>query len=147
MTANELLRHQTQLAFDRDTEMSMKASLRDVTEEMANWKDGGALTKSIAEIVWHVAWAKLWYCQQAFGLDTEVDEPSAYAAKLERLDEAQARLLECLEGRTEQQLAEPVDTQFHNESAAHLFSILAIHDVSHGASIRAIKRLFSGRVA
>ena len=142
MTTQDLLVHQTHLAFDRDPEMSLKTSLQGASVEMAEWKPDG-LGSSIAEIVWHVAWCKLWYCQEAFGLQADLAEPSGYTAKLRRLDEAQAALVECLDNCTEEALARPVATQFHNESGAHLLTILAIHDVSHGASIRVRKRLFS----
>ena len=147
MTTRDLLLHQTRLAFDVDEEMSLKASLSDVTEEAANWQPQG-MDKTIADIVWHVAWAKLWYCEQAFGeVPISLDEPASYAEKMERLDQAQDHLLRCLEGCSEQWLANPVPTKFHNASAAHLFTILAIHDVSHGATIRARKRLYTAAAA
>ena len=142
MTAKELLLHQTRLAFCEDDEMSLRASLQGVTEEMADWKSKDGLPTTIAEIVWHVAWAKLWYCQQAFGLDTSLDKPSTYEGKAARLDEAHAHLMKCLEGCTEAHLTQPAKTRFHSESIAHLFSILIIHDISHAASIRARKRLY-----
>jgi hypothetical protein len=142
MTAKELLLHQTRLAFCEDGEMSIKASLHGVTEEIANWKSPDGLPTTIADIVWHVAWAKLWYLQQAFGLEANLDKPATYAAKVARLDEAYLHLMQCLAGCSEEQLTEPAKTRFHSESVAHLFSILIIHDISHGASIRARKRLF-----
>ena len=140
MNTRELLLHQTHLAFDRDDEMSLKASLAGVSAEMAECKAEG-LGSSIAEIVWHVAWCKLWYCQDAFGIEADLAEPADYGAILRRLDEAQAALIQCLETCTQDALTQPVATQFHNESGAHLFTILAIHDVSHATSIRARKRL------
>lgn len=146
MNARDLLLHQTHLAFDRDDEMSLKASLNGVTDEMAKCEPEHLKT-SISEIAWHLAWCKLWYCQQAFGINVKLDEPPGYAAKVRRLHDAQAQLIKCLEDCTTQQLESPVKTQFHSESGAHLFTVLAIHDVSHGASIRARKRLYKAIVS
>lgn len=146
MISRDLLLHQTRLAFDGDQEMSLKASLNGVTEEIAHWQPPG-LEMTVASIVWHVAWCKLWYCEQAFGeLPLSLDEPASYTETLERVDKAQEHLLSCLESCDDEWLAKPVQTKFHNESGAHLFTILAIHDVSHGASIRARRRLHAASV-
>ena len=112
MTAKELLLHQTRLAFEDDPEMSLKASLQGVTDEMAGREPTGGLSQTIADIVWHVGWCKLWYCQQAFGFEGSLEEPASFADKLRRLDEAQAHLLKCIEGCMEERFAEPVETQF-----------------------------------
>jgi len=146
MTSRDLLLHQTRLAFDVDEEMSLKASLVGVTDDVANCQPSG-LDTSIASIVWHVAWCKLWYCEQAFEeIPVSLDEPASYTKKIERLDQAQKHLLRCLEGCSEEWFAKPVPTKFHNASGAHLATILAIHDVSHGASIRTRKRLHATSV-
>ena len=58
---------------------------------------------------------------------------------------AHLRLLACLEGCTEEDLAHPIPTRFHGQSAAHFFWIMAMHDISHGAQIRTIRRAFGTR--
>ena len=147
MTHYDLLLHQTRLAFDVNDKMSLKASLTGVTDEVADWQPN-ALDATIAGIVWHVAWCKLWYCEQAFGkLPVSLDEPSSYTGKVERLDQAQEHLIRCIEGCSAEWFDKPVATKFHNTSGAHLLTILAIHDVSHGSSIRARKRLHTASAA
>ena len=142
MTARDLLLHQTRVAFEVDDEMSLMASLHGVTAEVADWRSP-ELDKSIADIVWHVAWAKLWYCEQAFGPSPiSLEDPDDFSKRLRRLANAQAHLLENLGRCTEAWLADPVPTKFHGQSGAHLFTILAIHDISHAASIRARKKLY-----
>ena len=58
---------------------------------------------------------------------------------------AHLRLLACLEGCTEEDLAHHIPTRFHGQSAAHFFWIMAMHDISHGAQIRTIRRAFGTR--
>ncbi len=146
MTAKDLLLHQTYLAFEGDPEMSLKASLQGVTDEIAarvlvdrSW--------SIEQIVYHVASVKINYCRQGFGRwRGDCEKPwGDFAAMLDLLDRAQAHLVSCLESCAAAQLEQPLATQYHGESAAHFFTVMLMHDISHAGQIRTRQRIFGTR--
>ncbi|MCC7406801.1 MAG: DinB family protein [Phycisphaeraceae bacterium] len=142
MTLKELLLNQTHLAYHADEEMSLKASLWKVTEDMASQRltEG---TPTIAQIVHHVAHWKIEYCRQGFSRWQGPIPPATGKLQdaIALLERAQAHLLECLESCSDADLANPVPIQFHGRSAAHFFTVMLIHDVSHASHIRSRRRL------
>ena len=141
MTQKELLIKQTAEAFSDDDEMSVQASLWQLDPEAAAWKPNDE-TGTIEEIVHHLAWCKIWYAKQAFGpCDIADDVPTG---DLERtigwLKETHAHLAKCLAEIDPEDLDKPVPTKFHGESAAHLFWIMLMHDLSHAGQIQIIRR-------
>ena len=145
MTAKELLKKQTADAFS-EYEMSLVRSVRGLTGEEASWKPN-AETGTIEEILHHLAWCKIRYAKQAFGpCDVPDDVPTG---DLERtrawLGETHAHLAKCLEEIAPKALDEPVPTKFHGESAAHLFWVLLIHDLSHAGQIAIVRREYRQR--
>jgi len=64
---------------------------------------------------------------------------------LDLLREAQEQLIHCLTDCSPEDLDKPINTQFHGQSAAHFFWIMIMHDISHGAQIRTIRRAFGTR--
>ncbi len=146
MTTKALLIAQTRRAFDGDPEMSLKCSLAELQAEELTRRDNAELW-TIGEILYHVASVKIEYCKQGFGRwDESHGRPVAdLAALLDLLDRAQAHLLECLADCDEEDLARPLATQYHGESAAQFFSVMIAHDIAHGAQIRALRRAFGTR--
>src|SRR5437763_8269319 len=80
MTTKQLLLHQTGLAFDRRPEMSLLASLKDVTLPEAAWRIDVNALPTIEHLVRHVAWAKSTYCAEAFGKPMPVDDRNCNSA-------------------------------------------------------------------
>src|SRR4051812_46092750 len=74
ITAKELLLRQMADAFRGRPDMPLMAALDGVTEAEATWTPN-AMTPTIEQIVRHVAWAKLRYCQQAFGTAMVLVDP------------------------------------------------------------------------
>lgn len=146
MNAKELLCKQTHEAFAGNDEMSLKVALRRLSQAEAAWQPNRE-TASIEQIVHHVAACKVMYCKQAFGdCSLEDDVPVGDLGKtLDWLDRAQQHLTECLEAIAVEDLASPVPTRFHGESAAHLFWILLMHDLCHGGQIQIVRREYRSR--
>ncbi|HUT57795.1 MAG TPA: DinB family protein [Phycisphaerae bacterium] len=155
MTTKELLLHQTELACNGD-EMSLLCGVyarkwtppdnlirdpdNDLSEgEAARRPDGWY--QGIGEILKHVAECKVMYMTQAFGPPPQaLAEPGeSLTSLLACLEAAQAHLKTCLAKLDEAALARPVPTSSHGESAAHLFWVLAQHDVAHGSQIVMIR--------
>ena len=155
MTAKELLLHMTRLAYDAD-EMALLSGVfpwkfeppgpavqdpaRDLTDEQAHAKPD-CWHRPIIDILIHAAFCKVHYMTQAFG---EPPEPLGEAGQtlesvLAYLDAAQRLVLARLEAIDEADLAKPVATDHHGESAANLFWVLAQHDVAHGSQIKLIR--------
>jgi hypothetical protein len=146
MTTKDLLVEQTHLAYAGDPEMSLKASLAGVTDAIAS-RTLVDQSWTIEEIVYHLASCKIEYCRQGFGRWTDTCEKPAgsFARMIDLLDRAQTHLSECLESCSEADLARPIPTQFHGESAARFFTIMIMHDVAHAAQIRTRLRVFGVR--
>jgi hypothetical protein len=166
-TPKQLLLHQTALAFDGRPDMSLLASLDNVTQEEASWPPDPQ-SPNIEQIVRHIAWAKSFYCHQAFAtpmvlIDDQVnadgDSPTlpnefpcgaAYGAHLapgiepaiELLKQSHRTLVDCLNAATDQSLDLPLATR-HGQSGAHFFSIMLIHDLYHAGQIRTRRTLFA----
>ena len=146
MNAKELLQKQTHEAFAGDDEMSLMAAVRRLAQEEAAWKPNRE-TGTIEQIVHHVAACKIMYCKQAFGdCPLEDDVPVGDLGKtLDWLDRTHQHLAERLEAIGLEDLASPVPTKFHGESAAHLFWVLLMHDLCHGGQIQMIRRQYRQR--
>ena len=143
MSAKQLLLDQTNLAFDGDPELSLKASLKGVTNDLAA-RQLADETWTIEEIVYHLARCKIEYCKQGFGKWTiSYERPMGdFEQMITLLDRSHEHLTDCLESFPESRLSEPLATQNHGQSAAHFFSVMIIHDISHAAQIRTRLRLF-----
>lgn len=145
MTVKDLILKQTHNAFSGDDEMSLKASVYGLTQEEASWRLNDK-TWTIEEIIYHVAYWKIEYCRQGFGKwKGEVGKIIGIDKTIELLDTANEHLMKCLNELSEQDMAIPIKTKFHGESAAHFFSIMIMHDISHGAQIRTIRRAYGSR--
>lgn len=142
----DLLLQQTHDAFAGSKEMSLLCSLNDLTQAEAEWRLNPTAW-TIEEILYHVASCKLEYCKQAFGKGrAEISKPFGDIRQMIELTKAAHRhVVQCLEESSEGDLAHPVPTAFHGESAAHLFWVLIMHDISHGAQIRTIRRAYGTR--
>jgi hypothetical protein len=145
MNVKELLLTQLRDAYSGDDEMSLLASLGDLSPEEAAWRLNDK-TWTVAEIVYHVASCEIDYCMQGFGQGIEYgrsldDVPGLLAL----LDQAHELLTRCLQGCPHEALDEPIPTRFHGESAAHFFWIMIMHRVSHAAQIRTIRRAYGSR--
>lgn len=148
LAAKHLLVKETCEAFGGNDEMSVKAALWQITQEEASWRPEAGM-RTAEQIVRHLAWCKAWYCEQGFGRPMlQIDEQAHDIAEaMQLLDAAHQTLSECLQGCTEEQLAKPIPTQFHGESAAHFFWVMLMHDLWHGGQIKTRRRLYRERVA
>jgi uncharacterized damage-inducible protein DinB len=145
LSAKQLLLKQLHDACAGDDEMSLQASLGDLSPEEASWRMNET-TWTIEEIVYHVAACEIEYCRQGFGKGLEHGRPIGDVAQgLKLLDEAHTLLVGCLEALPEEALDEPIPTQWHGQSAAHFFWIMVMHRVSHAAQIRTIRRAYGSR--
>ena len=145
MNAKQLLLKQLHDAFRGDDEMSLQASLGDLSQEEASWRMNDT-TWTIEEILFHVAACEIEYCRQGFGKGLEYGKPMGDVAQLlALLDRAHAHLVGCLEAFPEAALDKPIPTRHHGESAAHFFWIMIMHRVSHAAQIRALRRAYGSR--
>ena len=160
MDTRELLRHQTELAYNGD-EMSLLCGVhtwkwvppdnlvrdpdRDLTPEQAR-QQPAVWHCPILSILEHVADCKAMYMEQAFGPppDPHPEPGGCLVTVLAYLDATQRRVLDCLDGLDDQALARPVSTACHGETAANLFWVLAQHDVCHGAQITVIRGTLAG---
>jgi uncharacterized damage-inducible protein DinB len=145
LNAKPLLLVQLHDAYAGDHEMSLQASLGDLSQEEASWRMNDT-TWTIEEIVYHVAACEIEYCRQGFGKGLAHGKPLGDIAQgLELLDQAHALLLDCLEALPEEALDESIPTEWHGESAAHFFWIMIMHRISHAAQIRTIRRAYGSR--
>ncbi len=133
-------------AFDGNPEMSLLCSVQNLPEGEAEWKLNDT-TWSIEEILFHVASCKIHYCKQGFGLwQGTIPKPFGDVKQMIDLNrKAQEHLIDCLTKTSEAMLKQPIPTTCHGETAAHFFWIMAMHDVSHGAQIRTIRRAQGSR--
>ena len=145
MNAKALLLKQLQDCYSGDDEMSLLASLADLAPEEAAWRMNDT-TWTIGEILYHLYSCEIEYCRQGFGQSIPYDKPLGNVpALLGLLDQAQALMVRCLSGCSEQALDQPIPTEWHGESAAHFFWIMAMHRVSHAAQIRTLRRAYGSR--
>ena len=145
MKAKELLLKQLRDAYSGDDEMSLQASLGDLSHEEASWRMNDT-TWTVEEILYHVAACEIEYCRQGFGVGLEYGKPIGdVEGMLALLDQAHAHLVGCLEALPEEDLDGPIPTRWHGESAAHFFWIMIMHRVSHAAQIRTIRRSYGSR--
>jgi uncharacterized damage-inducible protein DinB len=146
LDTKQFLLKQLRDAYVGDEEMSLHASLGNLSQEEASWRMNET-TWTIEEIVYHIAACEIEYCRQGFGVGLAHDRPVGdIAAGLKLLDRAHAHLVSCLEALPEEALDEPIPTQWHGESsAAHFFWIMIMHRVSHAAQIRTIRRAYGSR--
>jgi hypothetical protein len=143
--AKDLLLKQLHDSYAGDDEMSLQASLADLTLEEAAWRMN-ATTWTIAEIVFHLYSCEIEYCKQGFEQSVLYGKPPGdVAALLGFLDQAHALLVHCLEACPEEALDQPIPTRWHGESAAHFFWIMVMHRVSHAAQIRTLRRAYGSR--
>lgn len=160
MTAKELLRRETESAYNGD-EMSLLCGVyarkwvppdnlvrdpdRDLTPEQAR-QQPAVWHCPILSILEHVADCKAMYMEQAFGPPPEpYPEPGgSLVTMLAYLESTHRRLLACLDALDDHALARPVPTACHGETAADLFWVLAQHDVCHGAQITVIRGTLAG---
>jgi uncharacterized damage-inducible protein DinB len=133
-------------AFAKNPEMSLLCSVQELSQKEAEWKLNET-TWSIEEILFHVASCKFDYCKQGFGLWKEAcPKPFGNVNEMIKLNQkAHDHLMECLRQLPEARLQEAIPTAHHGESAAHFFWIMAMHDISHGAQIRTIRRAYGSR--
>ena len=141
----QLLLKQLNDAYSGDDEMSLQASLGDLSPEEASWRMNDT-TWTIQEILYHLAACEIEYCRQGFGKGLSHAKPIGDVRQmLALLDRAQAHLAGCLEAVPEDALDRPIPTKWHGESAAHFFWIMIMHRVSHAAQIRTIRRAYGSR--
>lgn len=157
VTARELLRLMTAQAYNGD-EMSLLCGVfarkwvppdnlvpdpeRNLTAGDAKKRAPG-WDQSILDLLRHVAECKAMYMEQAFGAPSEPFGAlgDGLRSLLEYLDATQKYLVSCLDKMPDEDLAKPVATQCHGESAANLFWVLAQHDIHHGSQIKLLRRL------
>jgi hypothetical protein len=113
---------------------------QDLTEEQAR-SETDVWYQPVWSILKHVADCKAMYAVQAFGQPPTAFPEAADTLEslLAYLDATHSYLVSCLERIPDEDLGKPVPTEFHGESAANLFWVLAQHDVSHGAQIDVIR--------
>jgi uncharacterized damage-inducible protein DinB len=145
MNAKDLLLKELSDAYSGDDEMSLQASLGDLTAEEAAWRLNET-TWTVAEILYHVASCEIEYCRQGFDQGFEYGKAlDDLPQLLVLLDRAHGLLVRCLEGCSEEALEQPIPTRWHGESAAHFFWIMVMHRVSHAAQIRTLRRAYGSR--
>jgi uncharacterized damage-inducible protein DinB len=145
VNTKQLLLKQLQDAYSDDDEMSLQASLADLTTEEASWRMNDT-TWTIAEILYHLYSCEIEYCKQGFGQSISYDKPlEDVGALMALLDQAHALMVRCLEACSEEALDQPIPTRWHGESATHFFWIMVMHRVSHAAQIRTLRRAYGTR--
>ncbi len=145
MSPKELLLHETKRAHDWD-EMCMLGAVRGLTTEVAGRQPEGLWHQSIWQVIHHVAICQLMYMKQAFGEPVEpIPEPGeTIESLLEYLDACYRYRLACLERIDEEDLARPVATDWHGETAANLFCVMVQHDVNHAGQIMVLREAMGG---
>jgi uncharacterized damage-inducible protein DinB len=145
MNTKQLLLKQLHDCYSGDDEMSLQASLVDLSPEEAAWRLNDT-TWTIAEILYHLYSCEIEYCKQGFGQSIPYDKPlDDVSALLALLDQAHALMTRCLRECPEQALDQPIPTPWHGESAAHFFWIMVMHRVSHAAQMRTLRRAYGSR--
>jgi hypothetical protein len=145
VNAKQLLLKQLHDAYSGDDEMSLQASLGDLSPEEAAWRLNDT-TWTMAEIVYHIASCEIEYCRQGFDAGVEYDKPlDSVPRLLALLDRAHELLVHCLQDCPEEDLGRPIPTRWHGESAAHFFWIMIMHRISHAAQIRTLRRAYGSR--
>ena len=145
MKAKDLLLKQLHDVFSGDDEMSLQASLGDLSQEEASWRMNDT-TWTVEEIVYHVAACEIEYCRQGFEKGLEYGKPVGDVGEmLKLLDQAHVHLVSCLEALPDEDLDKPIPTRWHGESAARFFWIMVMHRISHAAQIRTIRRAYGSR--
>jgi hypothetical protein len=145
VNAKRLLSKQLDDSFLGDDEMSLHASLGNLTAEEASWRLNDT-TWTIAEILYHLYSCEIEYCKQGFGQSIPYDKPlDDVPALLALLDQAHALMVRCLRECSEDALDQPIPTEWHGESAALFFWIMVMHCVSHAAQIRTLRRAYGSR--
>jgi len=145
MNAKELLLKQLHDCYAGDDEMSLQASLSDLTPEEVGWRMNDT-TWTIGEILYHLYSCEIEYCRQGFGQSISYNKPlDDVGARMALLDQAHALMVRCLEACSEEALDQPIPTRWHGESAAHFFWIMVMHRVSHAAQIRTLRRAYGSR--
>jgi uncharacterized damage-inducible protein DinB len=145
VNVKQLLLKQLHDCYSGDDEMSLQASLADLTPEEAAWRLNDT-TWTIGEILVHLYSCEIEYCKQGFGQSLPYDKPlEDVAALLGYLDQAHALLTRCLSECPEDALDQPISTRSHGEKAAHFFWIMVMHRVSHAAQIRTLRRAYGSR--
>jgi uncharacterized damage-inducible protein DinB len=141
MNLRDGVKHFCDLAFSADQEMSLMAAVSRLEAEHLSVKRDDQ-TWSIEEILYHVGSCKLEYCRQGFQLATPQWEwpRGDLAGIMVALRAAHAHMIRCLETCEGQDLGKSVPTRFHGETAAHFFSVMAMHDTAHAAQIRSVLR-------
>lgn len=157
MTTKEFLLHITRLAYNGD-EMSLLCGVyarkwvppdnlvpdpgRDLTDVVAR-RQTELSSWTILNVLRHVADVKAMYMIQAFGEPPRPFPPAGddLESVLAYLDAAQDYLATCLENLDEADLDRPVPTTAHGETAAHLFWVMAQHDVNHGSQILSLRKI------
>jgi uncharacterized damage-inducible protein DinB len=155
MTAKQLLLHMARQSYNAD-EMALLTGVfpwkwqppgppvpdadRNLTDEAARTKPD-CWHQSILDILVHVGVCKVGYMTQAFGEPAEAlpEIGRTLESVLTYLDAAQALVVACLEAIDEGDLGKPVTTEYHGQSAANLFWVLAQHDVAHGSQIDVLR--------
>jgi hypothetical protein len=164
-TCKQLLIEQTADGFDGRKDMSLMAALKEITAAQAAWRADENMPTA-EQLVRHVAWAKTKYCHQGFNVPMVLVDPAvndegdhasvpwefpcgaAYgmtdapgiAGAIDLLVRSHRVVVQCLQSCTEDALDRPVPGR-HGRSAAHLFSILMIHDLYHAGQIRTRRRM------
>lgn len=157
MTIQEFLLHITTLAYNGD-EMSLLCGVfprrwvppdnlvpdpeRNLTDAVAR-RETELSSWTMLKVLQHVADCKAMYMTQAFG-----EPPQPFPAVgddlesvLAYLDAAHDYLITCLANLDETDLGKPLPTTAHGESAAHLFWVMAQHDVNHGSQILSLRKI------
>jgi uncharacterized damage-inducible protein DinB len=166
LTAKQILMRQAEEAFRGRPDMPLMAAVEGVTQEEASWRAGEGVP-TIEEIVRHVAWAKSRFCERGFGtamalIDPEVNGDGDSAGLPEEfpcgaawgrkgaggiegaiglLEKAQAVMIECLKGLSEEKLEEPIPTH-HGKTAANFFWVMLMHDIYHAGQIRTRRTMY-----
>jgi uncharacterized damage-inducible protein DinB len=145
VNAKQLLLKQLHDCYSGDDEMSLMASLGDLTAEEAGWRLNDT-TWTVAEILYHLYSCEIEYCKQGFGQSIPYDKPlEDPTALLDLLAQAHALMARCLSECPEEALEQPIPTRWHGESAAHFFWIMVMHRISHAAQIRTLRRAYGSR--
>jgi hypothetical protein len=141
-----LLISETIDAFEKNDEMSLLCSVKDLSQKEAEWKLNDK-TWTIEEILYHVASCKITYCKQGFNIGLNEQKPFGNINKMIQYNRiVHECLIKCLEQITDDSLEKPIPTRCHGESASHFFFIMLMHDISHGAQIRTIRRAYGSRI-
>ena len=155
-TALDILTWLTHDAFEGDPDQSLLANLRDVPDEEWTALPSGA-SRSIADILEHVGWAKWMYEDYAFGsASMRGDQPPLVPADNAR-SRPRAELMEWLTAGQRRWLDSvrelPDDSELERERLTNwgdklptrvLIRIMIAHDIYHAGEINHIRVLLQG---